>query len=102
VDELDHGREIDMLGALVSARARGEENRQGPKALASAVDDVVTDLVDQDHVGLKSTQDEGVHGLDVFGDWLSKPGNIHRLFVESALVAADARSEVMACQVDGA
>jgi len=56
VDELDDGCGRDVLAPLVAAGPGGQDDAQGPQALAAAADDVLGDLVDQDDVaGQRST-----------------------------------------------
>jgi hypothetical protein len=77
VDEFNDCGKVNVTLSAVSAGARGEQYAEWTQTLAAAIDDVVPDLVNQDNVGLKSAQDQGVHGLRVLGDGVSNRGKVH-------------------------
>ena len=76
--ELHDGGEFDVCRTLIPQRPRCQQNNHRPQALAAAVDDVVSDLVYQDHVGSESVEDQGVRGLEVILDQLADIGKLHR------------------------
>jgi len=55
----------------------------GVQPFTATVDDVVADLVNQNNVGLKAAQDQGVHGLRVLSDGVSNRGEVHAYIWES-------------------
>jgi hypothetical protein len=61
MDEFHHCRQIMVILAGIAESLRGQEHQRGAQALATAVDDVFTDLVDQNHLGVQTGADHRIH-----------------------------------------
>ena len=74
MDQLDDGSQAVADRAVVPAHLRRQQQQSGPDALASAVLDVVSDLVDQLDVGVRLPRKLSLHlrqtGFDELEDLL--------------------------------
>ena len=68
MDELDDSRHFVMPHALVAQRTGGQQHQCRTHALAAAIDDVLGNLPDQHHVGVKSVANDRVDGLHIRPD----------------------------------
>ena len=60
MDELDDDRHGNVLGTPVTAGACGQQHRERAQSLATAVDDVVSHLVDQGDITAQSLENQSV------------------------------------------
>jgi len=68
VDELDDGGQHVPLMRRFAERAGHEQQQCRAQPLAARADDVLGDLVDQQHVGREALPDNAIHLLHVAGD----------------------------------
>jgi len=68
MDELDDRGEVDMAITLVARCAGSQQHDHRTQALAPAIDDVGSDLVDQHHVGAESFQNQPIDRLHIVRD----------------------------------
>jgi len=68
MNELHDSGQLVVLGAAIAHGAGGEQHQRRAQAFATAVDDVLRHLSDQDHIGMKSQADDRIHGMHVGGD----------------------------------
>ena len=61
MDELDRGREADMLVTVVTAQACAGQGQERPEPLAAGGDEMAGQLGDQRDVGLHMIDDDLVH-----------------------------------------
>ena len=67
MNELNEGRRVDVLFALMSAGPRREKHEKGAQALAARINDVVGDPVDQGNGAVETMFDDPVDGLKIGG-----------------------------------
>jgi hypothetical protein len=67
MDELDEGRGIYMLLALMSAGACRQEHEEGAQALPTRINDVIGDPVDERNLAIQTMFDDPVDGLKIGG-----------------------------------
>jgi hypothetical protein len=57
-----------VMRAAVTHRTGGKQHQRGTKAFPAAVNNVFSDLPDQNHIGVKSLSDDGIHRLHIGGN----------------------------------
>ena len=67
MNELDEGRGVYVLFALMSAGARGEEHEERAQALSTGINDVVGDPIDEGNLAVQTMFDDPVDGLKIGG-----------------------------------
>jgi len=89
VQELDDGRYMDMLVALIAAGPGSEYRHQRAQALATGADDIFADLADHRHIGVQAVSnelvdrgkfvgDDGVQIFEIHGGFRLGCGNANR------------------------
>ena len=79
MDELDQGGTLDMLLTLVLEGIRGQQVQNGAQAFPATVDNVLANLVDQDHIGTQSILDALIDARHVAFNQGINFFNFHRL-----------------------
>lgn len=75
MQELDHGGQFDVSLAAIAQRASAQQAEQGAESLASALDDVLADVLYQSYVGMQLCDDEPVQRLEIRANGLG--GVVH-------------------------
>ena len=67
MNELDEGRGVYVLLALLSARARRKEHEERAQAFAAGINNVVGDPVDEGNLAVQAMFDDPIDGLKIGG-----------------------------------
>ncbi len=62
MDELDDRRRLDVRLALIAQRTRRQQHQHRAQSLATRRNDVLANLVDQQHIGSQPMTDQSIDG----------------------------------------
>jgi hypothetical protein len=68
VNELDHRSQLMVLPPLIAESTSHQQHQGRAHALATAIDDVLGNLANQNYVGMKAISNDCINGLHVGPD----------------------------------
>ena len=68
MNEFDHGRQIIVCLALIAPGIGHQQHQHRANPLATGIDDIFGNLVNQRHIGVKLAADDGIHYLHIGGN----------------------------------